>query len=357
MNEKNRMMRLQHHFPGCQIDAAFIELLRISTEERFPGMTCVSNLFFPDSKVLEADKRSVYPFQAPFVLGTQIPWEVAHFEPYYSRACAKAAYAYLCRVMNKVNPFSEEDRIDGFVIERQGWQYVIPEYITNPMLIVPDTFETDEYWEDGNIPIYILQQVRLYMALIREHNVSGKYNPSGLYVIRVKGNLTSEMDIRWIPSDPRREDALLRTADRVIAQRIAAGQAPVPEMKVLPKRDWKEIKQKKIEGFFVIEDDAAHDNLREYMALRSLRKELEKQSKDMKRQEDALALKIASQMPNAQNGTVNDPLRKRTYSIRHTPSVKRPLTLKPEHILAFAPEYAFAITEGFRKGRVEVDVL
>lgn len=350
--------RFQHYFPGCNAGDKFAQLMRPCAEERFPGIECQSEVFWPHGVAENPRPDCVYPYQAAQILGTGVPWEYTHLDQQYAKGAAKATYMYVCRLFpDKDNPFAEAEKMDGFIIHRDGWQYVIPEYHTNPIVVVCDSTLNDELWEDHGIPIYVLQQVRLYMALIREHDVVGKYQLPGIYVVRVTGNTPADITFRWITADVAAENALLHVIDNMIARRISLGQPIVPEVNELPRRNWREIKEEKQSEAYVVEDDTIHAVIAEYMAIRSQRKTFEKKAKKLKEAADVIALKLANMIQNSERGVLEDQNNGVVYSVEHVPKAHKEIDIKPDHIRLFAPEYEYVITQSNGGGTVKIDVL
>ncbi len=306
----------------------------------------------------------IYPSQAGYLLATPIAWEFANIEPEYSESASKAVWQYLKNWLNIDSPFSRgEDYADGYLIERDGYKYMIPLYDTtpsneviSPYLVIADVPEDDEYWENNQIPIWILHQARLTMALIKEH--SGNLSLAGMYIVRVSGNLTADIDIRWIPSNTKMERDTLARCDSVIASNLSQNKYSVPPIEVMDKRNWAEIMQERIDTADEVCDDALYEDICTYMAIRSERKTLEKESADIKKQEDAIAIQLASEILDSESGEIENPADSRIYTVKHSKSRTYTPKITPNLVRIIAPEYSDAITVNETvKGRVDIDVL
>lgn len=354
---ENVQFRKAYYFPqSSDIPEDMLRILRPTGREQFDG-DCLDDHFYPDGTPVS--DRLITPDKAALILGTAVPWEYAKIEPYYSKAAATEVYHHMSRLFpSRTDPFAERQMMDGFQVQVGSHTFAIPDYTNEPIIVVPDVSPNDELWENNRIPVYVLQRVRLYMALIRCHDINQNYPLAGIYVVRIKGNLTADLDFRWIESDPPRENAILQSVLKVLDRRAQAGLLLIPETVIIPKRNWGEIHETQKDEADKICDDNLHDMIAKYMSVRSQRKTLERQSRQLKEEEDAIAASLVNLIQDAKSGTVEDPVLGTKYSIQHKKSAVRARKITPELVRLFAPEFSMAIVhDSSVKGRVDIDVI
>lgn len=340
------------------MDDAFANLMRPIGSERL-NCDCLNNFFYSDGQPAQDIGSMLLVSHAAQILGTPVPWEYAHLERYFSRSAATTVYLYMARVRkNWVNPFAESEAMDGIRVQLGQHTFAIPDYTVNPIIVIPDSSQNDELWEDNKIPVWALQQTRLYMALARLHDTAKEHILPGIHVVRLSGNLDADMHIRWIASDPTREDAVLKAVWNVLDKRAASGQPVLPAPAVLPKKVWSEIKETRKEESENVVSNALHELIGQYMLLRSQRKALEHKSKALKEEENAIGASLIGMIQDAEMGYVIDTDLNLKYTVYHKASPKRTPKITPALIRLFAPECSFAIQKDENaKGRVDISVL
>ena len=322
-------------------------------------------MFYPDGRVESPAPMTVYPWQAPYILGNQIPWEFPHVEPWYSRAASKTGFQWLHATQDICNPFDYNTLGDGILIQREGYQFAVPflaDFQGNhiiPVMCLADSPANNEYWEANAIPTFVLSQVRLQMALLREavSQLWPNYTVRNMIIVRIAGNLEADTKMRIYLSNPTREDSVLHQVEKRLSDMIAQGEYNLSG-NVTSKRDWQVEQANMIAGANFL-DTELYDTIAAYMALQSERKALEAETQAMKAREDTIALQMADLIGNAGKGQVKDCENGRIYTVSHKRLAQRTPKISAAIVQLHSPEFADSAISEKRVfgGRVHVSVL
>lgn len=322
-------------------------------------------MFYPDGRAERLETMTVYPWQAPYILENQIPWEFHNIEPGYSQAASKTGFQWIHTTQDIRNPFDCNCLGDGIIIQRDGYQFAVPflaDFQGNdiiPVLSIADSLADDEYWEGNAIPTFVLSHARLQMALLREAiaQLWPNHVVKNMVIVRIAGNLEADVKMRVLLANPTREDAILHQVDKRLSTMIARGEFSFSG-NIAAKRNWKEERESVIAGANIL-DGNMYDTIAAYMALQSKRKALEAESKAMKAREDTIALQMADLIGAAGKGTLMDSASGKSYTVSHKRLAQRSPKISASIIRLRFPEFASSAISEERNigGRVDVSVL
>lgn len=202
-------------FPGCDrlstetVDRVYMgyDLSIPSWNYEDPNLQFIPHLFYPDGHLARPMENTSCPWQAPGLYGLALPWAYGNVEEGFSNRAARAAIG--------------KKFLDGFVIHYPGFNVAFPIPAEGDAdqfaLCVVDGKDCDELWENGYVPFYVIEQMKVQQAFYRDAiryalaNGSTQYPlpahikiPAGrIQVVRCSSNVYSELTYRsllfWVP--------------------------------------------------------------------------------------------------------------------------------------------------------------
>lgn len=223
------------------------------------------------------------------------------------------------------------------------------------MIPICDCRDNEDSWSGGATPQYAREISKLTLWCWRkamEANIVSEC-PSDCYIVRITGNTPGDIMVRTIHGDDALEDTTALQCCIRFSQRCSHGENPV-EPKIRKQASYFEIKQQEMEDALCIDNADAYKLVKDYMTVKTLRKDAEVTEKELKEKMDSLAVYLASQLPpQAVSGelTVGDTV----YSVTHNMSKGRG-SISAELLRQFYPEYIDCISSNIvTRGRINIE--
>lgn len=327
--------------------------------------------FTPDGYPVNAKPDTIYPALLHRTIGIPVSDSLTEIEPEFRRTASVAALKWLEKVLLcttqhwSFDGLNIQHTIDGEVINFCFPTTTVMQTIDNThaeycaVLPFPDTFLNDEDWECGMIPQYAEQQAQLLLWCHQQYADlhPGTAAAKKAFLVRIKGNIAADCTVRSVTYDPKKAMQILKKVHRAVIASKANGTGLTDNLVLIPKRDWKEEKQRDLDDAYCVDDPAYYGLLGKYMEARSTRKRLEEEAKAVKEHMHTLAITLASQTSiSGKRGEITDG--DTIYSVSHTPKrVTRP-TISADLLRQLAPEHVDAIiVSSTPRGRITIDVL
>lgn len=332
----------------------------------------VPDEFHPDGRPVTEQPDVLYPCNAPFYLGTPYPSSLMQVPEGYSRTASVAALEWLEKTLEgaEINkghfngerltatidgtefhfafPNTVVDYIEGDLASGINYQYKYASVIT-----VADVSDNNEDWDSGSLPYYMESQARLLLWCWNFKYGHLEDCPTDCFVVRITGNTPGDITVRTVHADTQKDNAIVKR----ICKRMAGKQANTVPKSIRDQGTWFDRKAQEREDAYVIEDEDFYELVRSYMECRTQRKNLEAKHKQIKEEMEAIAIRLAAQIPaNAKAGEVEAPAIHSKFMVFHTPKRTQGVTISPDIIRQYYPEYSDCIrTTEYARGRVTIE--
>lgn len=329
--------------------------------------------FYADGKPVVFNNSLIYPCYAPYYLGIPVPSSMENVPSRFSRCASLAAMQWLEKLFD--DGIIEKKHFDGgvFVKEINGtpFQFCFPattlHYTSSALtgnqgkraavITIADVSENNEIWEKGTIPYFAEVQARLLQWCWDNGNMPMETRPTDCFIVRITGNTPGDITVRTVRHDPAKNEALVQR----LCQKIQGKANPAAENRVVIKQaSWQERKQNEYDNAYTIDDESTYKLVKKYMETRTLRKTLEKQSKQIKDEMDSIAVQMAAETGQgtlySASGTVTDSSQKFRYVVMHTKKQQRAPTVSAGLVQQFYPEYTkFIRTDEIERGYIAIE--
>lgn len=327
--------------------------------------------FTPDGYPVNAKPDTIYPALLYRTIGIPVSESLTEIEPEFRRTASVAALKWLEKVLHgstshwAFNGLNFQYIIDGdpinFCFPTTSVMHTIDashaEYCA--VIPLPDTFLNDEDWECGMIPQYAEQQAQLLLWCHQQYALihHGTLPADKAFLVRIKGNISADCTVRTVSYDPKKAMRILNKIHKAVVANKVNGTGLTDNLVTIPKRDWKDEKQRDLDAAYCIEDPAYYELLGKYMEARSTRKRLEAEAEEVKEQMQTLAIALASQTSVAgKRGELTDG--DTIYAVTHTPKRFTQPKISADLLRQLAPEHADAINvSSTPRGRITIEVL
>lgn len=327
--------------------------------------------FTPDGYPVTTKPDTIYPALLYRTIGIPVSESLTEIEPEFRRTASVAALKWLEKVLHReshqwdFDGLNIQHTIDGEVINFCFPTTWVKHKIDNThaefcaVLPFPDTFLNDEDWECGMIPQYAEQQAQLLLWCHQQYALMhpGTLPAGKAFLVRIKGNISADCTVRTVSYDPKKAMRILNKIHKAVVASKANGTGLTDNLVTIPKRDWKDEKQRDLDDAYCIEDPAYYELLGKYMEARSTRKRLEAEAEEVKEQMQTLAITLASQTSVAgKRGELTDG--DTIYAVTHTPKRFTQPKISADLLRQLAPEHADAINvSSTPRGRITIEVL
>lgn len=372
------MMNWDYAFPGTQIEDSVKQTFqRLGLLEGCgfdPKLMAYfqKDAFHLDGSPVEQEASILYPVQTAKYYGIAVPEYLAKIEEQYRQTASLAALNWLKSLLGGV-PGTDL----GNLIIRHGFRLdhidasgnVTP--ICFPANLVrhangeeaaviafPDSYENDDSWLGEAIPQYARAQAQFQLWCWRQLHAVNPASPfpKKAYIVRITGNLAVDVTIRTIPSEPAKEDAV---ANRVLTRyRSCRTSGSAPVLNTFAQMDWREVKQEEFDSAYHMDDEDLRELIRQYLAVRSERKELEREMEKIQADMDAIAIRLGSLTAiDAAKGVLQTDTME--YTVQHTKRrASRTGSISVPLLRQFFPELADRVyVQTTPRGRVSIEVV
>lgn len=328
--------------------------------------------FYPDGKPVSENPDFLFPCYAPFYLGTPYPSTLASVPDGYSRTAAIAALEWLEKTLE--NPLINRKHFDAEVltatIDGNTYQVAFPNTIVRfvdgdpnyavayreryaAVVTIADVSDNNQDWEDGTIPFYAESQARFLLWSWDMKYGDMDECPTDCFVVRITGNTPGDITVRVVHADPQKDSTVVKR----ICKRMAGKSPAEISGNIRNQGTWFERKEQERQDAYVIQDEEFYELVRSYMEVRTLRKTLESESKKLKEQMDAIAIRLASMTgTDRMSGQVQDTANGRSYKVGHMAKRVQSVTVSPDLIRQYYPEHASCIhINEVPRGRITIE--
>lgn len=339
--------------------------------------------FTADGKPVVYNADTIYPVYAPRYLQQMLPSSLLDVDPTYRKTASVAAIQWLEKLLYL--PETNTHHFDGesFETEVNGVSYsfffplstiTYSQHVSDPsiptsltyrrctaaILPFPDSRDNDDDWQGSVIPSYAESQARLLLWCWRqscEEFARRAEYPEICYIVRITGNTPGDVTIRTIHSDPAKENALVLRVCKAISKAKATG----TDLAAAPLRKeqgtWFERKTATVASAYQVNEQDLYNLVADYMTLVTIQKTKEAEAKQIKEQEECIAIRLAAlTSPAASKGAVADPNNKLTYTVTHTRKNAKQATVSASLVRQFFPEHIDCITVNeIPRGKITIE--
>ncbi len=376
-------------------DAGLLKRTAYEISNYKPQVMLKKDFFTPDGYPANTDLEAVAnnsficPVMAPWYTGAPVPESILKMDKLYRQKACDAAMSWLLNPTDSAQdntlPNSAFNRpyqnwkprgrsFHGLRVEQtvcgQNILFWFPDTVLErgnmakpyaAVVLIADTYDNNEDWEHGSIPLYARQQAMFQLWCWEQFsNIHSQPVPEEAIIVRICGNLAADCTIRTVAYN---EAEAYRLVDRICKAYIQESQQNLPiyaKRNAIPTKPWQEKKQEIMDNAYWPNDEDLHTTVKDYMAARSNRKQLEREVEEKEQRMQAIALELASRIPSAVQGTLTLPNGTIcTVTHRAKRSYNRGATISAETLRSFFPSSLSesCITKGSERKTVSIDVL
>lgn len=356
--------RIRDKLDGTDLFPELSEYQQVADSEK--------DCFTADGTPVHYDPNYLYPVYAAWYMGTPIPSSYLDVNQGYRKTAALAAIEWIAKLLPEATGFSARHHNgQKMTAEVNGqlttfcWPDTHVELsgsygsIEIPVIPFPDSRDNEDDWSDGCTPTYAELQARMTLWLCNEAYAKGLRPTCAemVYLVRITGNTASDVTVRAIKADPKRDKQMVSRIVRAAEKARAAGTDPVLNLKRHEQLCWLDKKNEERAEAYVIDSAEFHELLGKYMEVRSNMKAKEMEKKAISDEMDSIAIHLASQTSSdALKGVLED--KGIHYSVTHTKKNSRSATISANLVRQFYPEHIDLVrTNTIPRGRIEIEVL
>lgn len=315
---------------------------------------------------------TVYPAMAPWYTGAAIADAVANADTMYQNKACEAAYSWLAKLaIPSPDATTPKPTFNGLgFTHRFGadtFSFYFPDTVINAfsgsndkstVILIADSYENNDDWEKGRIPQYASQQALFQLWCWKQFAAMHTLDaPISAKVVRICGNLPADCTIRTVIYNEVEAQRLVERICRNMIAEAKANKAVGSSKRVIPVKSWVEKKQEMMDSAYTPDDPDLHDATKLYMAARSDRKKIEKEAKEISDRMAAIALEIASLIPEADRFGALDLSNGDHCAVSHSTRRATSTTISAETLRSFFPALEEYIKPGSPRKLVTIDAL
>lgn len=253
----------------------------------------------------------IFPAIAPWYDGALIPAAMAEMNPLFRQTACKAALNWLHTLTDAADPNGPQEKatetFHGLAFQENingvNYTFAFPDtrIDTNShgpaaVVLIADSYWNNEAWEkQGSVPQYARQQAQFQLWCWDRYAENCNYQvdpPRTAFIVRICGNLPSDCTIRTVEFNSVEATALV---NRICKAKAMEAQKGLYWKRHIEKpMTWAE----KLDSQALhLDNPGLHDVIVHYMKARSNKKQIEREINEISNQLDAIAVKLASQIP------------------------------------------------------------
>lgn len=325
------------------------------------GTRFIKNFFTPDGyphlgedSLEDTQFPFIFPAIAPWYTGAAIPAAITQMAPLFRQTACKAAVEWLHTLTSAADPSGPQDArtetFHGLAFQEpfNGVQYTVAFPDTRietsshgfaAIVPIADSYWNNHEWEkQGAIPLYARQMAQFQLWCWERFAEESGYQieaPTTAFVVRICGNLSVDCAIRTVEYNPKEAKAL---AQRILKAKQQEAQKGLYWKRHIDKpMTWTE---KLDQEAFRINDNDQYELVVQFMRARSAKKAIERELKQVSEEMDAIAVKLADQIPTG-NVQGKYTLPDGTFcTVTHQKRRTREKKVSPELLRSLFPEVA-----------------